>query len=279
MSITRARFMWDNWADEAALTCPEGHAAGFPPVMLQDLDPAKVCQGAGADRLVIQGAWPDTHFASCLIVHAHSLSVWGKIALSTDQGHSWEWDAWEPFYPFGYGHLGMAPVGGYASQRDMESIGARPSRFCYFPAAGFKAFTITLTEPREQGNPLEFGRLFLGPAFETARNFRKRHLLGTEHPSEVEKLPNGGRRHRVHPALWRSSIEIAQIPKDEALSVHLPSQWRHGDHEPFFVDLYPDGSGMEKLQGRRYVVNLARPGVEFQDLQLGGVVMDLEDYR
>jgi hypothetical protein len=278
MANAKARFFWDNWADEAVLAC-SSYAAGFPPVMLQDLDPSKLCKSATPDILTVTGSWGSTYFCNCLVVHNHNLSVWGKIKLTTDQGHSWEWDAWEPIYPFGYGYLGMGPVGGYPSARDMQSIGARPSRFCYFEPAGFKSFTLELSEPNQPGTYPGFGRMFLGPAFETSRNFNRNHGLGAGDPSEDEKLPNGGRRHRVHPALWRASIEIAQIPKDEAFSVHLPAQWRHGSHLPFFVDLFPDGSGMERLQGQRYAVNLSKGITGFQALQSGWVAMDLEEYR
>jgi hypothetical protein len=103
--------------------------------------------------------------------------------------------------------------------------------------------------------------------------------MGAVDCSEEQRLDHGGRRHRVHPPLWKSPLAVEFVPKDETFSVHLPAQWRHGKHQPFFVDLFPDGTGMERLQGCRYACNVTNELTRFGFMQHGWITFELEEYR
>lgn len=270
------RILWDNEADQATLACA-GAASGFPASMVQDLDRAKVVKKTGAN-MAITGTLAGRRTCSALVLGNHNLSTGGTIRLATDEGHDQTWDAWESIYRFGRGPFGAGRLGGYPGSRDIERLSSGPVRFIYFSEPWrFSSFTLTLDDPNNGDGYLYLGRLFLGRQLEAARNFPWEFLAGQKGNSQEQVMPDGSKMFIPNPSANTFGLEFRRLSNSDLLSGFRRFAKSVDVHTPFFLDLFPAGTGEQKFWHRGYFRLTGDPQASMRYAHRGDFPLNFEE--
>ncbi len=274
----RCRILWRNLADEASLSAPAA-ASGFPAVMLQDFDPAKICKSVAGD-LVIQGSWPRPQTCSALALLRHNLTAGASITLTTDSGQQVTGKPWLPVYPFGRGPFGRGPIGGYLAASERREMMPMPFCIIYFSAPlRFSSWTLNLHDPNNPDGHVEAGRLFLGPHLESTINHRWPYGFGFTDQSQMVKLPTGAKRFQPGERLARLELEFSNMEAAPSFSDFLRFLYVVGQSVPFIIDVEPEGPSSRRFWLRRYVRCLTENLPQLGMLHRGQFKLSLEEAR
>ena len=248
MSKTKnLRLVLFNDHDTATLTASSA-ASGTPIENTQRNDRAEIFRSADLAELVIEGTLPAGAFVDSLQLLGNNLSATGSVRLTLLEGETEPWDSGEQstgeIIPAGIWRAGIDPWG--ATYNDQLRNPATMFRFPITPITGYR---ITINDPGNAAGAIEIGRIVLGqdwvPEFNASYELPITHQDRAQHEysaGQTLRTINGGNTRRA------ATIDLNWLVEaDRArLIVELGQRGMIAD---VFVDLYPESTGIERLNG------------------------------
>ncbi|MEL7893522.1 hypothetical protein [Vreelandella neptunia] len=248
MSKTKnLRLVLYNEHDAATLTASSA-ASGTPIENTQINDRAEIFRSADLTELVIVGTLPAGAFVDSLNLLGHNLSAAGTVRLTLLEGENEPWDSGEQstgeIIPAGIWRAGIDPWGATYNEQLRN-----PATMFRFPITPITGYRITINDPGNSDGAIEIGRIVLGqdwvPEFNASYDLPIANQDRAQHEysaGQTLRTINGGNTRRT------ATIELNWLV-DADRSRLVVELGQRGMIADVFVDLYPESTGIERLNG------------------------------